>query len=43
MVVDEFGRWKYVVNMFVEKWKFWLNYGSGGKFVHFANDMKNHK
>ena len=39
MIVDEFGRWKYVMDMFVEEWKFWTSYGFGGNFVYFANNM----
>ena len=31
MVVDEFGRWKYVMNVYVKDQTIWINYDFGGK------------
>ena len=26
-MIYEIGRWKYVMNIYVENWKFWMDYG----------------
>ena len=36
MIVDEFRRWKYVMNKYAKDQKYWMNYGFGGKFVCFG-------
>ena len=47
IMVDEIGRWKYVMNMYVEDLKFWMDYGLVENlyilyimWILYRNDMK---
>ena len=41
VVVGEFGKRKCVMNVYVEEWRFWMNYDFGGIFACFANILYN--